>query len=41
MGVNYDLMNFFQGVRNYQNWEDDLEKRTIEKLKKFTIQAEN
>lgn len=39
IGENIDLMKFFEGVRNYQNWEESLEKRTIEKLKKFAIQA--
>lgn len=34
-------MKFFEGVRNYQNWEENLEKQTIEKLKNFANRAES
>lgn len=33
VGEHVDLMKFFEGVRNYQNWNENVKKETIDKLK--------
>lgn len=33
IGENMDLMKFFEGVRNYQNWQENIRKECFERLK--------
>ena len=27
-----DIMKFFEGVRNYQNWQEELQKKSVHKM---------
>lgn len=33
VGEHVELMKFFEGVRNYQSWNENVKKETIGKLK--------
>jgi hypothetical protein len=33
VGENIDLMKFFEGVRNYQNWNENIKRESLERLK--------
>jgi hypothetical protein len=33
VGENMDLMKFFEGVRNYQNWHENIKRDTLSRLK--------